>query len=161
MDAQELIHKKLVLCVREHQRAIQYTQILQSAFSVALFVQVMLNILTLSVTGVQTLLKLADGSISDVLRLLVWMLGQYFHLVFIHFPGQKLANFSEQVYYDSLECMWYIFFHKSRSVYQFLIMNTLFPCRLYALKVTTLNMETLLKFTKAAVSYFTVLSSTL
>ncbi|XP_076681038.1 uncharacterized protein LOC143375604 isoform X2 [Andrena cerasifolii] len=160
-NAQERMYAKLVLCVKEHQRAIECTQIVQSAFSGTLFLQVSMNILILSITGIQALLKLSSGDISDMLRLTIWMMGQYIHLVFIHFPGQRLSNFSEQVYYDSLECSWHKFSHKSRVVYLFLHMNTLIPCRLTALKVTTLNMETLLSFTQAAVSYFTVLSSTL
>ncbi|XP_076684889.1 uncharacterized protein LOC143377491 isoform X2 [Andrena cerasifolii] len=161
VDVQERMYEKLVLCVKEHQRAMECTQIVQSAFSVTLFVQVTMNIVSLSITGVQALLKMSDGNISDMLRLTIWMMGQYIHLVFIHFPGQRLSNFSEQVYYDSLEYKWHTSFHKSRVVYQFFVMNTLIPCRLTALKVTTLNMETLLSFTQAAVSYFTVLSSSL
>ncbi|XP_076684869.1 uncharacterized protein LOC143377483 [Andrena cerasifolii] len=143
-NAQELMYAKLILCVKEHQRAIECTRIVQSAFSVALFLEVTMNILTLSITGIQALLTMSSGNISDLLRLTTWMMGQYIHLVFIHFPGQRLSNFSEQVYYDSLECKWHTTFHKSRVVYQFFVMNTLVPCQLTALKVTTLNLETLL-----------------
>ncbi|XP_076246257.1 odorant receptor 13a-like [Calliopsis andreniformis] len=161
MDEQEWKYQRLILCIKEHKRALEYTQIVQSTFSVALFVQIFINILLLSITGVQTLFKLADGKFTDVARLITWMMGDHIHLFFLYLPGQKLADSSTQVYYDALECLWYESYKKSRVVYQIMVMNTLTPVKMTALKVALLNMESFLSVTQAAVSYFTVLSSTL
>ncbi|XP_076248663.1 uncharacterized protein LOC143188340 [Calliopsis andreniformis] len=161
LDKQEQMYAKLILCIKEHKRALECTQIVQSAFSVTLFVQIMLNIILLSITGIQALYKLVEGSLLDVIRLATWMMGQHIHLFFLYLPGQRLFDFSTQVYYDALECMWYKCFKRSRVIYQIMVMNTLTPVKLTALKVTPLNMEAFLSVTQAAVSYFTVLSSTI
>ncbi|XP_076670696.1 uncharacterized protein LOC143370003 [Andrena cerasifolii] len=156
---QEQMYRRLVLSIKEHKRALEYTKIIQSLFSSALFFQVSLNIISLSVTGVLALIKIAN--IRNTIRLGIWMMGQYSHLFFLCLPGQRLMDFSGQVYYDALDCMWHGLYTRSRVIYQFLIMNTITPITLTALKVMTLNLETFLSVTQAAMSYFTVLSSSL
>ncbi|XP_076248664.1 uncharacterized protein LOC143188341 [Calliopsis andreniformis] len=143
-DEQERMYEKLVLCIKEHKRALECTEIVQSAFSVTLFIQIMLNIVLLSITGVQTLLKLINGRLTDVAMLIIWMMGDHLHLFFLYFPGQRLLDFSTQVYFDALDCLWYNCFKKSRVVYQIMIMNTIKPVKLTALKIAPLNMEAFL-----------------
>ncbi|XP_076248227.1 uncharacterized protein LOC143188066 isoform X1 [Calliopsis andreniformis] len=101
IDEQERMYEKLVLCVKEHKRALECTKIVQSAFSVTLFIQIMMNIVLLSITGVQTLLKLINGHLTDVARLVTWMAGDHLHLFFLYLPGQRLLDFSTQVYFDA------------------------------------------------------------
>ncbi|XP_076248660.1 uncharacterized protein LOC143188338 [Calliopsis andreniformis] len=101
LDKQEYMYEKLVLCIKEHKRALEFTRFVQSSFSVTLFIQIMLNVLCLSITGVQALFKLAEGSITDVIRLTVWMMGQHMHLFFLYLPGQRISDFSTEMYYDA------------------------------------------------------------
>lgn len=77
-------------------------------------------------------------------RLLTWMAGDHLHLFFLYLPGQRLLDFSTQVYFDALECKWHKCGTKSRVMYQIMVMRSLLPFKLTALKVTALNMESFL-----------------
>ncbi|XP_076245608.1 uncharacterized protein LOC143186080 isoform X2 [Calliopsis andreniformis] len=161
LDRNAHMYAKLVLCIKEHKRALECVQIIQSAFSVTLFFQVLMNIVCMSITGVRALFKLAEGNILDAMWLTEWTIMQEFHLFFLHLPGQRWHDSSMQVYYDTLECMWYLCFKKFRVVYQIMVMNSITPVKLTAFKMKTLDMESFLSVTQCAVSYFTVLSSTI
>ncbi|XP_076245620.1 uncharacterized protein LOC143186080 isoform X3 [Calliopsis andreniformis] len=89
LDRNAHMYAKLVLCIKEHKRALECVQIIQSAFSVTLFFQVLMNIVCMSITGVRALFKLAEGNILDAMWLTEWTIMQEFHLFFLHLPGQR------------------------------------------------------------------------
>ncbi|KZC12628.1 hypothetical protein WN55_04791 [Dufourea novaeangliae] len=132
---------------------------LQDTFTATLFIQMATNIVCISATGVMILIR--SNSTETVLRLAMWLFGQVIHLFGICLPGQRLTNFSENLYYDALGCMWYICDLKTRILYQFFIMNTITPRYLVAFKLTTMSMDTFQSVIRVAASYFTLLSSSL
>ncbi|KOC62197.1 hypothetical protein WH47_03955, partial [Habropoda laboriosa] len=142
LSEQKKIYQRLVLGIKEHKRAIEYTKLLHAVFSECLFIVLMLNIISLSINGVQALINLHE--IQTSIRLILWEIGLFIHLFWLCLPGQRLTDFSERVYYDVLNCLWYTFYSISHVLYRFLIMNTLKPCELIALKIIPLNMETFL-----------------
>ncbi|XP_076243940.1 uncharacterized protein LOC143185090 [Calliopsis andreniformis] len=158
-EEQEQVYKRVKISIKEHMITLEYTKHVQEMYSTTLFFQVAINIMLLSLTGLMMLLKRTNPT--DVVRYATWLAGDVVHLFFLCLLGQRLMNFSEQLYYDALDCIWYLMYTKSRVLYQFLILNTLTPIKLTALKVISLNFETFLSVTQTAMSYFTVLSSTL
>nr|XP_033343058.1 uncharacterized protein LOC117230073 isoform X1 [Megalopta genalis]XP_033343059.1 uncharacterized protein LOC117230073 isoform X1 [Megalopta genalis] len=158
-EEQEKTFRNVIQCVSEHNRALQYVDLIQSMFSTTLLIQIGLNIVSLSISAVEMLLYM--NQIEIALGMGCWLAAQEFHLLFLCLPGQRLSNSSENVYYNSLECMWYLFSSKTIVVYQFFLQNTIQTRELIAMKLTVLNMETFQAVTRLAASYFTVLSSTL
>nr|XP_031849181.1 uncharacterized protein LOC116434705 isoform X4 [Nomia melanderi] len=141
----------------EHNRALEFLNTLQSMFSVELFSEISLHILCLSACAVEILIK--RDNLDVAFRMLVWLVAVELHLFQVCIAGQRLSNYSENVYYDALECMWCFFDSKTKVIYRFFILNTLMPCQLVAFKLTVVNMETFLAVSRLAASYFTVLSS--
>nr|XP_031849186.1 uncharacterized protein LOC116434707 isoform X3 [Nomia melanderi] len=140
VEEENRVFRKLVGCAMEHNRALEYVKLLHAMFSRTLLAQIIVNILSLSVSGIEILLQ--RNNFDVVLGMIVWLVGDEVHLFFLCLSGQRLSDFSENVYYDAVECMWYTFFAKSKVVYLFFVMNTLMPQQLVALKLTALNMET-------------------
>ncbi|XP_078046662.1 uncharacterized protein LOC144475026 isoform X2 [Augochlora pura] len=158
-EEQEKTFLNIIECVIEHNRALQYVDLIQSTFSTTLLFQIGLNIVSLSISALEMLLYL--NQIEIALGMGCWLGAQHFHLLFLCLHGQRISNFSETVYYNSLECLWYLFSSKTIVVYQFFLQNTIQTRQLIAMKLTVLNMETFQTVTRLAASYFTVLSSTM
>ncbi|XP_017793470.1 PREDICTED: uncharacterized protein LOC108575238 [Habropoda laboriosa] len=100
LSEQKKIYQRLVLGIKEHKRAIEYTKLLHAVFSECLFIVLMLNIISLSINGVQALINLHE--IQTSIRLILWEIGLFIHLFWLCLPGQRLTDFSERVYYDVL-----------------------------------------------------------
>ncbi|XP_076756507.1 odorant receptor 10 [Xylocopa sonorina] len=152
------IYQKLFRCIKEHQNAIEYSNLLDSLFAKSILVQLFFNVLTLSITGVETVLKL--GNISEMTRFGPFMFFQVARIFFLCFPGQRLMNHSEQVYTAACEVMWYMLPKNSHNLYKFLLARSLKPSKITAFKMAPMTMETFLSIIQVAMSYFTVLLST-
>ncbi|XP_076222798.1 uncharacterized protein LOC116434716 isoform X2 [Nomia melanderi] len=158
-EEQQRVFRNILRSIMEHNKALEYVTLLQSTFSTALFFQISLTIGCMSSSAVQLLWNL--NNLDIVLGMILWLVGQVMHLLFLCLNGQRLSNFCENLYYDAMQCLWYTFFAKSKVVYRFLIMNIATPRQLVAMKLVVLNMQTFQTVARLSASYFTVLSSTL
>nr|XP_031849187.1 uncharacterized protein LOC116434708 [Nomia melanderi]XP_031849188.1 uncharacterized protein LOC116434708 [Nomia melanderi] len=154
---QSLVYRKVVRLVAGHMSALEYVYLVQSTFSSALLFQVFLTLVCMTVSAVQILQNMNNYDI--VLGMNLWLVGQIMHLFFLCFNGQRLSDYSENVYYDAMECVWYTFCAKSKVVYQFFVMNTITPHRLVAMKLMVLDMQTFQAVMRLSASYLTVLLS--
>ncbi|XP_076222812.1 uncharacterized protein LOC116434709 isoform X3 [Nomia melanderi] len=166
---QSLVYRKVVRAVAGHMSALKlpirltaircsrYVYLVQSTFSSALLFQVFLTLVCMTVSAVEILQNMNKYDI--VLGMMLWLVGQIMHLFFLCFNGQRLSDYSENVYYDAMECVWYTFCAKSKVVYQFFVMNTITPHRLVAMKLMVLDMQTFQAVMRLSASYLTVLLS--
>ncbi|CAL7941253.1 unnamed protein product [Xylocopa violacea] len=152
------IYRKLFICIKEHQNAIKYSNLLESLFTKSILVQLLFNVLCLSITGVETVMKV--GNISDVMRFGSFTVSQAVHVFFLCLPGQRLVNHSEQVYTAACEVTWYMLPKSSHNLYKFLLARSLKPSKITAFKMAPMTMETFLAIIRLTMSYFTVLLST-
>nr|XP_031849196.1 odorant receptor 13a-like [Nomia melanderi] len=154
---QSLVYRKVERAVAGHMSALEYVNLVQSTFSSALLIQVFLTLVCMTVTAVQILRNINNYDI--VLGMMFWLVGQVIHLFFLCFNGQRLSDYSQNVYYDAMECVWYTFCAKSKVVYQFFVMNTIAPHRLVAMKLMVLDMQTFQAVMRLSASYLTMLLS--
>ncbi|XP_076222796.1 uncharacterized protein LOC116434710 isoform X2 [Nomia melanderi] len=154
---QSLVFRKVLRVVAGHMSAMEYVNLVQSTFSSALFFQVFFALVCMTVSAVEILQNMNNYDI--VLGMMLWLVGQIMHLFFLCFNGQRLSDYSENVYYDAMECVWYTFCAKGKVVYQFFVMNTITPHRLVAMKLMVLDMQTFQAVIRLSASYLTVLLS--
>ncbi|XP_050599768.1 odorant receptor 13a-like [Bombus affinis] len=157
-DEQKKIFKKLLFCIRRHQNAIRYSNLVESFFTKSILAQMFCNVVSLSIGGVETVLNL--GNTRNVMRFGALALAQAIHIFILCFPGQTLLNHSEEVYAAACEVVWYIFPKRCHNLYMFLLTRTMVFNKITAFKLSVMSMETFLSIIQTAMSYFTVLMST-
>ncbi|XP_017760672.1 PREDICTED: odorant receptor 13a-like [Eufriesea mexicana] len=156
---QKKVYRKLFICIKEHQNAIKYSNLLESLFSKSILAQLFFNVLCFSITGVEVVMKV--GNISEMIRFGSFTFAQAVHIFFLCLPGQRLLNHSEEVYVAACEVIWYILPKKCHNLYKLLLARTLISSKITAFKLTIMRMETFLTIIQSAMSYFTVLLSTI
>ncbi|XP_076757270.1 uncharacterized protein LOC143427224 [Xylocopa sonorina] len=154
---QQQIYQKVFTCIKEHQNAIKYSNLVESLFTKSLLVQLLWIVLCLTVTGVETVLKV--GNFGDMMRFGMFTVAQTVHIFFLCLPGQRLVNHGEEVFAAACEVTWYMLPKKCHNLYRFLLSRSFTPSRITALGLVPMSMETFLMIIRTAMSYFTVLLS--
>ncbi|KAK9300620.1 hypothetical protein QLX08_006769 [Tetragonisca angustula] len=153
----EEIFKKLMLCIKEHQNAIECADLVESLFSKSILVVQCCSVITLTIGGVETVLNLDDADY--VMRFGGLALSQVIHIFVLCLPGQRLLNHSEEVHAAACEMMWYILPENCLNLYKFLLARTMVFNKITAFKLAVMSMETFQTIIQTAMSYFTVLLS--
>ncbi|KAF3054611.1 Odorant receptor 114 [Nylanderia fulva] len=150
-------YRELIICLKKHQLALEYAQILNSTFTKATFVLLFLNVLIMSIIGLQVINKL--GNTEEVVRYMTIAVGALTHLVCMCFPGQLLIDKSTEVFDKAYSSRWYTFSIKSRQLLKILLYRSLVPCTLSAGKMFIMSMTMFTTVMQTAMSYFTALGS--
>ncbi|XP_033227927.1 putative odorant receptor 85d isoform X2 [Belonocnema kinseyi] len=155
--AEDKIYKEISSTIYLHNQALEYAKTLNSCYSHFLFMTVGLNVLTLSVSGIQTINAL--GNTEKTIKFGAPMLGCFIHLYFISLPAQNLTDCSLNVTNDVYNGLWYLFPIKSRKLLILIIRRSQNPCYLTAGKICTMGMVSFSSLVQTSLSYFTLLSS--
>ncbi|KAK2583658.1 hypothetical protein KPH14_009593 [Odynerus spinipes] len=153
----EKIHSHIVDCIKRHQNVLKFADLLESTYASQLFAQVFINMLLMSITGVQTVIKLEQPD--EVVRFASFWLAQTLHLYYASIPGQKLIDHSVLLSNSTYFSEWYNMSPNSRKMLSMIILRSSKPCKLTGGKVYTLSIETFRAVLQASISYFTVLAS--
>ncbi|XP_014601884.1 PREDICTED: uncharacterized protein LOC106785714 [Polistes canadensis] len=151
------IHCHIINCMKQHQNILRFTDLLESTYSHQIFFEIFINMLLMSITGVQTVMKL--GEPDEVIRLGFFCIGQAIHLYFVNIPGQKLIDHSVLLTDSAYFGEWYDVPPKSRKLLSMIILRSSKPCKLTGGKVLVLSIEKFKNVLRASISYFTVLAS--
>ncbi|KYM85888.1 hypothetical protein ALC53_04378 [Atta colombica] len=89
-------YHELIMCLKRHQLALEYVQILNSTFTQAMFILLSLNMLNLSVIGIQLIKNLEH--INEIIRSIFFICAVFIHLVCMCIPGQLLIDRSIEVF---------------------------------------------------------------
>ncbi|XP_043475325.1 uncharacterized protein LOC122506943 [Leptopilina heterotoma] len=82
-----------------------------------------------------------------------------YHAYIFGVPAQNLINQSKDVGFNMYESIWYELPIEARKLVPMILLQTCRPCKLSIGKMATMNMESVSKILKMALSYFTMLSS--
>ncbi|KAF3425164.1 LOW QUALITY PROTEIN: hypothetical protein E2986_08772 [Frieseomelitta varia] len=170
----EKIFRKLVLCIKEHQNAIElvillliYANLVESLFSKSILVQLFCNVITLTIGGVETVTNLGVNT-GNMTRFGALTFAQVIRIFVLCLPGQRLLNHSEELHAAVCETRWYIFPENCLNLYKFVLARSMILNKITAFNMAVMSMETFqmvsksseLMIIKTAMSYFTVLLST-
>ncbi|GAB1867902.1 Odorant receptor [Camponotus japonicus] len=148
---------EMIACLKKHQLAIKYTRLLDSTFRSATFLILFLNVLILSLIGLQLINKL--GQTQEVIRFGCIAVGSVTHLLSICLPGQLLLDRSIDVFDKAYSAQWYMFSLKTRKLLSILLYRSLVPCTLSAANMYVMSMTTFSSVMQTAMSYFTTFLS--
>ncbi|CAL7941614.1 unnamed protein product [Xylocopa violacea] len=154
---EDKIYRKVLTCIRGHQRAIKYLNFVESLFTKTLLVQMFCLVPCLIILGVKTMLKI--GKVGSFVRYVFLTFGQTLHIFCFCRPGQTLKDLGEEVYTAACDVTWYVLPKRSHNLYKFLLVRCLTPTEVTACRVISMSMETFIVILRTAMSYFTVLLS--
>ncbi|XP_072757387.1 uncharacterized protein [Anoplolepis gracilipes] len=149
--------RELVICLRKHQLAIQYARILESAFRLSTGIQLALNMLALSLIGIQVMSNL--GRTDELIRYISLCAGAFFHLLCMSLPGQRLMDHSVNIFDKAYRSHWYTFSLESKRLLRILLYRSIVPCTLTAGKIYVMSMANYSMIVQTAMSYFMTFSS--
>ncbi|KAG5320654.1 OR22B protein, partial [Pseudoatta argentina] len=131
-------YRELIMCLKRHQLALEHVQILNSTFTQAMFILLSLNMLNMSVIGIQLIKNLEH--INEIIRSIFLICAVFIHLVCMCIPGQLLIDRSTEVFDKAYGSAWYTFSIKTRRLLRILLYRSFSPCTLTAGKMFILSM---------------------
>ncbi|KAM0732217.1 Odorant receptor 22b [Formica fusca] len=131
-------YHELRIYLRKHQLALEYVQILDSTFTYVTFVLLFLNVLIMSVIGIQLINKL--GHTEEVIKFICVTVGSFTHLICLCFPGQLIIDRSMDIFDKAYSSGWYTFSIKSKTLLKILLYRSFVPCTLSAGKMFVMSM---------------------
>ncbi|KAM0732215.1 Odorant receptor Or2 [Formica fusca] len=150
-------YREMIACLKKHQLAIQYTHMLDSTFRSAMFLILSLNVMILSLVGLQLINKF--GQTQEVIRFGCIAVGSVTHLLSICLPGQLLLDRSIEVFDKAYSAQWYMFSLKTTKLLSILLYRSLVPCTLSAANMFIMSMTMFSSVMQTAMSYFTTFLS--
>ncbi|XP_018311018.1 uncharacterized protein [Mycetomoellerius zeteki] len=132
---EKAIFYEFVTCLQKHQLAIQYVRVLESSFTLSTGIQLLCNVVGISLIGIQVINNLDNTE--NIIRYTALWLASFFHLLCMTLPGQRLMDHSLNVF---------------NSV-------SIVPCTLTAGKLYVMSMVNYSSVIQTAMSYFTTFSS--
>ncbi|XP_011302250.1 odorant receptor 22c [Fopius arisanus] len=145
-------------CVQIHHRATEFANELAGLYIYNFLAVIGLNMIIISITGVQTVVHLdATEKIVQYGSLTITQLG---HLFMECLLGQRLMDHSLSIQEHIGNAEWYYSSVKSQKMLSLLLMRSQLPCTLTAGKFLIMNLETFNLIVRTSASYFTVLLAT-
>ncbi|XP_036147465.1 uncharacterized protein LOC105832583 [Monomorium pharaonis] len=154
---EKAIFSEFVACLRKHQLAIEYAGVLESSFSKATALLLLINMIGISFMGIQVISNL--NNTKNAVRYSCLCLAAFIHLLIMSLPGQRLMDHSLDVFNNICRSHWYEFSLKTKKMLPTLLYRSNIPCTLTASKVYVMSMANYGMVVKTAMSYFTAFSS--
>ncbi|KAL7290163.1 hypothetical protein TKK_0015877 [Trichogramma kaykai] len=152
-----IIYDYVVDTVKLHKKIIEFTDILESSYSLSFLILMGMNMIYCSFVCVLLLIR-SD----DVMERIRWtgiLFGLLIHLFYISWPGQKLIDHSEGLFDDAYCNEWYECSIETKNLLIVMRLRCLKPCQLTAGTLYVMNFANFAMITKTSMSYITVLSS--
>ncbi|XP_018358401.1 PREDICTED: odorant receptor 49a-like [Trachymyrmex cornetzi] len=117
-----------------------------------MFIILFLNMLNLSVIGIQLIENLEN--INEIIRSFFFICAVFLHFVCMCIPGQLLIDRSTKVFDKAYGSAWYTFSIKTRRLLRILLYRSFSPCTLTAGKMFVLSMTMCSSMMQTTMSYF-------
>ncbi|XP_044014644.1 odorant receptor 13a-like [Aphidius gifuensis] len=143
-------------CIREHIKALEFADSLQTIYATPLFLLLIYNTVIISMTGCNIIYHIDDNE--EVIRFICFVVSQFFHLFFLSWHGEKLIEYSGFIFDFIYEMKWY---DVPKNASKFIILILIRSSKPSTLKahILVVSLETFAMISKTALSYFTALSS--
>ncbi|XP_066595953.1 odorant receptor 9a-like [Prorops nasuta] len=151
-------YKVATSCMQLHISALNYANLLEMFYATSFFLQVGLNVVLISFSGVTAVLNLDNTQ--EFVRQLFFCAGQFVHIYFKSFQAQRVIDYSSIIHENIGKSEWYRVSLRTRRLLQFMMMRSRISCRMTAGKIFILSMESFTKIIRTSASYFTMLLST-
>ncbi|XP_076389222.1 uncharacterized protein LOC100875381 [Megachile rotundata] len=144
-------------CVITLYEAIRFYEYMDESTRTSYLFQVGLNMIGITVTAVQAVMYIDRPE--EAFRIVMFLLGQQFHLYALSLPGQVLIDRGLELINDIYFSKWYQIPVKLEKVLHIMQIRCSRPCTLSAGGLYEMNMTNFGSIFKTCMSYFTVLLS--
>ncbi|XP_072762435.1 uncharacterized protein [Anoplolepis gracilipes] len=150
--------KNIMFIVQAHREALQFVMLLESTFSLSFGLQMLMVIVGMSITLVQISIQL-QNNLTILIRYLLLIGGQLFHLFCYSFEGQKLINYSSETGDKIYNGSWYEMPVSAQKLLIMVMRKSLEASVFTAGKIYIFSLESFTTVLQTSMSYFTVLTS--
>ncbi|KAI4493125.1 hypothetical protein M0802_009675 [Mischocyttarus mexicanus] len=127
-------------CVRRHQDAIEFANLLESYYTTTFFLQSGVSMIGMSVTGLQAILNVNEPK--QFFQQMCVCYTTLIHILFECVNGQRLIDHSNQMHEYLINMKWYKTSLSTRKGIYFMLIRSRVPCMLTAAKMFNISMET-------------------
>ncbi|XP_032686512.1 odorant receptor 13a-like [Odontomachus brunneus] len=144
-------------CVIMHSHIIEYARRLENANTTSYFFQLGFNMVGMTFTIFQAVVKLTDPK--QALRYASFTVTLLSVLFLESWPGQQLTDYTDKIFGYITSGEWYQISLRARKVISIMLMRSYKPIKITAGKLYALNLENYASVVRTSFSYFTVLCS--
>ncbi|XP_063992373.1 uncharacterized protein LOC135170462 isoform X2 [Diachasmimorpha longicaudata] len=144
-------------CIIQHVTALKFVGVLETVYTKALFFILGINMMSISIAGLQAVSKLDDPK--EAIRLGIYTIALLIHLYFLSWPGQQLIDHSEYIHTAAYQGCWYNTPLHSQKLVMLTMMRSLNPCKLTAGGFYIMSLPNFCAVVKTSLSYLTMLVS--
>ncbi|XP_053997921.1 uncharacterized protein LOC128886783 [Hylaeus anthracinus] len=161
-DAKDAVVKRATYqdfknCMLVHQKAIKFYELMNDINQIGYLLTIGLNMLCISVTAVQLIMYIDQPT--ELIKVLVFLCAQKFHLFFISLPGQRMLDYSLELAENVYGSNWYETPVRIQKICYMMQIRCSLPCTFTAGGLYDMNMENFGMIIKTCMSYFTMLVS--
>ncbi|KYN26704.1 Putative odorant receptor 67a [Trachymyrmex cornetzi] len=140
MFTKDKSYANIVYSIRRHTEALQFIAIVESIYSLPLFIQIALTVLLLSLLGYQIINNMEN--VSGGINNYIYLNGLLLNVLFENWQGQKIVDSSEKVFESAYNTKWYNMPIAARKLLIMIMMRSEKPSALKLGKIIVLSYVT-------------------
>ncbi|XP_032686785.1 odorant receptor 63a-like isoform X3 [Odontomachus brunneus] len=166
---EELIYQEYIVCLKKHQLAVEFVNILNDTHRIVAFSFSLLIGAAFSLVGIRTTQMYSTYNVlqivyvldqlEEIIRYLFIIMGAILQLMIVCYSGQKLMDESENIFYRAYAAEWYRFSLRLKSLLIITLYRSIVPCKLTAGNLYPLSMTIAAAVIRTGMSYFTAFLS--
>ncbi|XP_050454210.1 odorant receptor 13a-like [Cataglyphis hispanica] len=152
-----IYYEHIILSIHAHRRALQFAKLIENVYSKSFAIQLIINTITVSVSLLQLSTHLND--MTEVMRYLIYIIAQLFHLFCFSFQGQKLINHSLEIRNEIYNGAWYKMSVREQKLLLLVMRESIEASTVTACKIYIFSLQNFTMVLQSAMSYFMMLAS--
>ncbi|XP_071567994.1 odorant receptor 2a-like [Temnothorax nylanderi] len=156
-ELEEMIYWKYIICLKKHQLAIKFVDILNASYQVYALTFLIIVIGTMSVIGLRILYIL--DQLETVIKFVLILMVSLSSLLITCYSGQRIMDESQKIFYGAYAAEWYEFSPRLKSLLIITLYRSSTPCELKAGNMISLSIATYAMVVRMSMSYYTALLS--
>ncbi|XP_011871690.1 PREDICTED: uncharacterized protein LOC105564135 isoform X3 [Vollenhovia emeryi] len=137
---EEIIYREYILCLKKHQLAIEFVNILDSSYQGIALLLLMLLLIIISVIAVRIVYML--NQVEEVVKYIGIFLAGLIALMIVSYSGQRLMDESQSIFRQAYAAEWYMFSPRLKSLLIITLYRSNRPCGLKAGNMIPLSIAT-------------------
>ncbi|KAL6262943.1 hypothetical protein P5V15_005731 [Pogonomyrmex californicus] len=157
LSSEEIIYQEYIACLKKHQLAIKFVEVLNSSYQGYALAILILILLLLSLLGLRIIYVL--DQFDTLAKFVLIFVASLFTLMITCYSGQRIMDESQNVFYKAYAAEWYKFSPRLKSLLIITLYRSDKSCGLKAGNVIPLSIATYAKVIRMSMSYYTALLS--
>ncbi|XP_071625432.1 uncharacterized protein [Temnothorax longispinosus] len=157
VSSEEMIYWKYVTCLKKHQLAIKFVDVLNSSHQGYALIQLIILILIVNLIGLR-IVNVLD-KLEAVIKLVIIFVGCIGSVLITCYCGQRIMDESQNIFHGAYAAEWYKFSPRLKSLLIITLYRSSTPCELKAGNMIPLSIATYATVLRMSMSYYTALLS--